>query len=166
MERKLAELEHRRDALLGEMDENASHLSHYLRVHYAPRSILRRHIGPAMGVAAAIGTLVAGVKAPRNGLLHALWSRMMPSQGNGKETAVSAADRNTSGKEPPVSSSGPMNPATGTGHHTLMDVAEPIVRTLIVGVAQAVPWRNLVGRILQKREKHVNGHDSSHSAQD
>ncbi len=160
MEHKLAELERRRDAVLGEMDENATQLGNYLRVQYSPKNILRRHIGPAMGVAAALGTLAAGVNAPRGGLLQALWSRVVHGHRAGKKPAESSEGR-TAGVPQETQAAPDPAAAQQPGLHPLIDAAEPIVRTFIVGAAQAIPWRSLLARVLEKRDKHVNGHDPS-----
>ena len=167
IESKLKELEIRRNAVLQEMDDNTTHLGKYLRTRYAPVNVLRRHIGPAIGIAATFGTLAAGAKIPRHGLLRMLWTRVNrghrsaspPESSNASGSAGLAADAAHDGAPAGVDSQRPR-------HHALIDAAQPILTHLIVDVAQAIPWRNLMGRILEKRHKSANGSDHAGSSQE
>ena len=149
---KLAELECRRDALLQEMGDNATHLGEYVKKQYSPVNILRRHIGPAIGIAATLGTLAAGAKVPRAGLMRLIWTRLLHRENNNSDTKQAPGQ---TGSAPPstdaVSAAREGTHSPQPHHRGLRDVAEPIVTNIIMDVAQAIPWRSLLQRV---REKH------------
>ena len=149
---KLAELESRRDAVLQEMGDNATHLGEYVKTQYSPVNVLRRHIGPAIGIAATLGTLAAGAKTSRGGIMRLILSQLLHRESN--KSATEQASEQT-GSQPPLTDAVPAA-HTGTSssqshRRGLRDVAEPIVTNIIMDVAQAIPWRSLLQRV---REKH------------
>lgn len=166
IETKLVELQRRRDAALAQMDDHATHLGRYLRAWYSPANVLRRHIGPAMGVAATLGTLVGGI-TPGEGLFQLLWAKLLSRRHVGTEPIVVKTSQTTDTSAPPHhvvdgdnKSAGPDTPSRRTD--SILDVAEPIVKNLIVGVAQAIPWRSIMGRVWEKRDMESDRADQHH----
>lgn len=153
IESQLAELEHRRDAVLQEMDDNATHLGEYIKTQYSPVNVLRRHIGPAIGIAATIGTLAASAKAPRAGLMRLLWTRLLHGGNHSsKTTRASGTSDSVASPNHAASASNPSAESHQPDHRGFRDVAEPIVRNIIMDVAQAIPWSSLFDRVRDARK--------------
>lgn len=153
IESQLAELEHRRDAVLQEMDDNATHLGEYIKTQYSPVNVLRRHIGPAIGIAATIGTLAASAKAPRAGLMRLLWTRLLHGGNHSsKTTRASGTSDSVASPNHAASASNPSAESHQPDHRGFRDVAEPIVRNIIMDVAQAIPWSSLLDRVRDARK--------------
>ncbi|MGC8625310.1 MAG: hypothetical protein ACP5I8_10025 [Phycisphaerae bacterium] len=163
---KLIELQRRRDVALVEMDDYATHFGRYIRAQYSPAGILRRHIGPAMGLAATLGTLVAGIAAPGDGLLQALMDKLLsPRHSRAKPTTVetsSAADAAAPLHHVPDDNrASVVSDPPSRNNQPILDVAEPIVKNLIVGVAQAIPWRRVMERAWEKWDKNSDTADDT-----
>ncbi len=153
IESQLAELERRRDAVLQEMDDNATHLGEYIKTQYSPVNVLRRHIGPAIGIAATIGTLAASAKAPRAGLMRLLWTRLLHGGNHSsKTTRASGTSDSVASPNHAASASNPSAESHQPDHRGFRDVAEPIVRNIIMDVAQAIPWSRLFDRVRDARK--------------
>jgi hypothetical protein len=140
------------DAKLAELGDYATHLGEYVKSQYSPANVLRRHIGPAIGIAATLGTLAAGAKAPGTGFMRLIWSRLLHRENNNSNTKQAPGQ---TGSSPPstdaVSAAHGGTHSPQPRHRGLRDVAEPIVTNIIMDVAQAIPWRSLLQRV---REKH------------
>ena len=150
---KLSELELRRDAVLREMDDNATRLSEYIRKQYSPVNVLRRHIGPAIGIAATLGTLAAGTKAPRTGFMRLIWSQLFNRPATHAHATQSSGGA-TSGQ--PTADAAPAAHSTTDARepnrHGLRDIAQPIISNILLEVAQVIPWSSLMQRAREKRK--------------
>ena len=151
---KLSELELRRDAVLREMDDNATRLSEYIRKQYSPVNVLRRHIGPAIGIAATLGTLAAGTKAPRTGFMRLIWSQLFNRPATHAHATQSSGGA-TSGQ--PTADAAPAAAHTAAdareaNRHGLRDIAQPIISNILLDVAQMIPWSSLMQRAREKRK--------------
>ncbi len=139
---KLAELEYLRDATLREMGDNATLLSEHIKTQYSPARMLRRHVRPALGFAATVAVLIARSKAPHAGALRTIWSQLF-----NRARKHSAAGRSSNG----VASVDPTAAAAADGqatpaakdqnHHGLRDLVKPIIRNILLDVAQSIPWK-------------------------
>lgn len=164
IESQLADLERRRDKVLREMDDSATHLGKYIKTQYSPVNVLRRHIGPAVGIAATLGTLAAGAKAPRAGILRLIWSRLI-NKGNHQSTSNSAS--NASGSVVPPSQTTAEDSGPSASHKPrqggFRDVVEPIVSNIVLDVAQTIPWGSLLDRVRTKYKNRAPRPDDSAS---
>ncbi len=157
---QLGELEARRNAALREVDDQVTQFEHYLRIQYSPENVVRRHLGAAMGIAATLGVVASGSSTDlKGGLLRALVSwlrgkprgRTEPSDTGGESTVrVDGANGQVRGSGPGAVHTQPADA------HPILDMAEPILRNLIVGVAEVIPWRGLMGRVLEKRHQSTD----------
>lgn len=137
---KLAELEYLRDAALREMGDNATHLSEHLKTHYSPANMLRRHLRPALGLAATVAVLIARAKTPQRGGLHMIWSqlfnRTMKRSQKKHNPDASAVDH------PPSGGNGqPAGETPEQNHHGIRNLVQPIIRNILLDVAQAITWK-------------------------
>lgn len=153
IESQLAELERRRDAVLQEMDDNATHLGEYIKTQYSPVNVLRRHIGPAIGIAATLGTLAAGAKTPRAGFIRLIWTRLLHG-GNYQPKTTRESGHADSVSPPNHAASAPHGGTDSQDpqRRRLRDIAEPIVRNIIMDAAQAIPWSSLLDRVRDARK--------------
>ncbi len=148
---KLAELEQRRNAVLQEIGDDAAHLSEYLKKQYSPVSVLRRHIGPAIGIAATLGTLAAGIKSPRWGFMRLIGSQLFNRHANhahGNQSSGGAVPRQSSAGAAPVAHAA--RDARDSHRAGLRDMAEPIITNILLDVAQLIPWSSLIQRAREK----------------
>ena len=122
MQEKITELEHRRDAILQEMDHAAVDLGGYLKQKYTPAWGLRRYLGKAAGMAVASLAVAVIASWIKKRLPGQEWQRQR-YQNNGKNSGNDSKDagETTFGEEKKINT--PMGKRI-----------EPILHNLVTGV--------------------------------